>query len=307
MISPPDFTMTRFLSSKKSVDDRALNRGVVDKLRSELKSKTWRPKIVEIGAGLGTMVARLLEWEVLRLGDYTILDVDPELIENSGSWLKEWAGRSGFAFHDCEGQDFCRITGPAGTNVKISFRCQELGDYLAQEESPQADLLIANAFLDLVDVPNMLKPLFQLLNPNGLFWFSVNFDGETILTPELPEDRAFMEVYHKSMDDRVRYGRPAGSSKTGRQLFGHLASHGAELHAAGSSDWVVFPQNRKYSGDEAYFLHHIINTIEQELAGKDEVDGQKLIDWAQCRHQHVEQGELVYIAHQLDVLGSRPK
>jgi hypothetical protein len=78
------------------------------------------------------------------------------------------------------------------------------------------------------------------------------------------------------------------------------------LLAAGSSDWLVYPGRDGYPQDEAYFLHFIVQTIFLALREQPEIDPLRLADWAACRHEQVEAGELVYIAHQLDFLGVRP-
>ena len=79
------YPFTRYLAAKKSVDDRALNRQVLADLRRLVPSPSAH--VLEIGAGLGTMAARLLEWQVLRSGVYTLLDVDPRLLRDSRTWL----------------------------------------------------------------------------------------------------------------------------------------------------------------------------------------------------------------------------
>ena len=83
------YAYTRYLAAKKSVDDRALNRHVLAELRRLLPP--GKPRVLEIGAGLGTMVARLLEWRVITVGEYTLLDVDARLLRDSRAWLCEWA------------------------------------------------------------------------------------------------------------------------------------------------------------------------------------------------------------------------
>ena len=114
----------------------------------------------------------------------------------------------------------------------------ELGQYLEAGHGAPADVLIANAVLDLVDVPAVLPGLLRLLVPGGVYWFTINYDGETIFEPGHPLDNQVMQAYHRDMDERVRYG-PAGDSRTGRRLFHHLRAAGAPALAAGSSDWVV--------------------------------------------------------------------
>ena len=296
---------SRYLASKRTVDDRALNRHVLDALRAELTSACGMLRVLEIGAGLGTMVARLLDWRLIERGEYVLLDVEPRLLADARDWLVHWSGARGLvASSEADG---LRIQGEPRIDLKVRFIPAEIGQFISAAPVPSpATLLIANAFLDLVEVPAMLPRLFELLVPGGLFWFSINFDGETILEPELKDDSLFLRAYHRSMDERVRYGRPAGESKSGRHLFGHLRNAGASILAAGASDWVVFAQGADYPDDEGHFLHQIIETIASELRQHAEIPHDRLVEWATLRHQQIERGELVYVAHQLDFVGRRP-
>ena len=201
------YPYTRYLAAKKSVDDRALHQGVVSELRALLPAGPVR--VLEIGAGLGTMVARLLEWDLLRGGEYVLLDVDRQLLLDSRHWLCEWAQTRGLTPEVSE--DWLGLG-----ELRVQFVEAEIGDYLHRGLGEPADLLIANAFLDLVEVPATLPGLFRLLVPGGLYWFTINFDGETIFQPDHPDDSEFMAVYHRGMDERVRYGRPAGGRRAGR-------------------------------------------------------------------------------------------
>ena len=169
----------------------------------------------------------------------------------------------------------------------------------------QWDLLIANAFLDLIDVRSALPEILSLLKPGGRFYFTVTFDGSTIFQPEIDKelDTTIEGLYHETMDRRIIRGRPSGDSRTGRHFFAEARNAGAEILDSGSSDWVVFAGPRGYPADEAYFLHFIIHTVGSALAGRPELDSERFTAWIQERHAQVEQGRLVYIAHQLDFLG----
>jgi hypothetical protein len=105
------------------------------------------------------------------------------------------------------------------------------------------------------------------------------------------------------MDERITNGRPSGDSRTGRHMFGHLRRAGVDVLAAGSSDWVVFAAAGGYPEDEAYFLHFIIHTLHQALAGHPALDGRLFEAWITQRHAQIEAGTLVYVAHQLDFVG----
>jgi hypothetical protein len=301
------YSDTRYLLSKKTVDDRALNKDVVERLRRELLPTGGTPlRVLEVGGGLGTMVARLIDWKVLRRASYLLLDAEDEFLAHGIDWLLAWARMRGHAVD--ESPEGLRIGAEGGIEVDVTFLSLELGAYLAQApaDEPRFDLLIANAFLDLVDVPATLPSLYRRVAGGGLYWFSINFDGETVFEPAHPSDASLLAVYHRTMDERIRHGRSAGDSRTGRHLFQHLRAAGATVLAAGASDWVVYPESARYEGDEAYFLHHILHTVEEALEQRAEVDRASLADWGAARHGQVDRAELVYIAHQIDVLGRAP-
>jgi SAM-dependent methyltransferase len=297
----------RYLTSKQTVDDRALNRFVLERLREELLSRdVVTLRVLEVGAGLGTMVARLIDWRLLGKAEYSLLDVEASLLEDARTWLLDWAGRRR-GLHASTVEDGIRIEGDGGTDVKVRFVRAEIGEFVADAPRlPRADLIIGNALLDLVEVPKLLPRLFELAVPRALYWFSVNYDGETIFQPEHPDDESFLRLFNRSMDERVRYGRPAGESRTGRHLFGHLRAAGATLLAAGASDWVVHPGEHGYPADEAHFLQVILDTIEEALAQYPEADPQRVASWVGLRRLQANHAELVYLAHQLDFLGRCP-
>jgi hypothetical protein len=47
--------------------------------------------VLEVGAGLGTMLARLIEWKLFARAEYVLLDVDPQLLQDASGWLRGWA------------------------------------------------------------------------------------------------------------------------------------------------------------------------------------------------------------------------
>jgi hypothetical protein len=196
-----------------------------------------------------------------------------------------------------------------GQDIRVETEAIDVWYFVAREQGQRAwDLLIAQAFLDLLDVPTTLPALLSLLRPGGLLYCPITFDGGTVFQPEIDSqlDVAIEACYHQTMDRRMVAGKPSGDSCTGRHLFTHLRAAGAEVLAAGSSDWVVFAGSHGYPADEAYFLHFILHTMHTALAGHPHLDAGRFTAWMAQRHAQVEQGTLVYIAHQLDVLGRVP-
>ena len=276
-----DFS-TRYLAAKKTVDDRALN-GQVWQAFAEAMNRIKSPRILEIGAGIGTMIARLVERGVVREGRVTAVDKIPEYIAIAQTQLQHLP-----------------------PTIQLELEAIDLFDFITREQGQrQWDALIAHAFLDLMDIPATLPLLFSLLRPGGLFYFTINFDGVTILQPTIDAafDEQIMQLYHRTMDERVTDGKLSGDSQSGRHLFHYLPQAGAQILAAGSSDWVVFAGDNGYVADEAYFLHTIVEMIHGALQGRPELDNGRFKNWIAQRHTQIEAGELVYIAHQLDFFG----
>jgi SAM-dependent methyltransferase len=302
------FDYARYLAAKTTVDDRALNRHVLAGLRRLMPAGA--PRVLEVGAGLGTMVARLMDWGVVGAGEYILLDADRQLLDDSRRWLCDWAAARGL-------RSDSRPDGLQVGDLRVRLVQAELGEYLEAAHGvqgvhgvhgDQADVLIANAVLDLVDVPAVLPGLLRLLVPGGVYWFTINYDGESIFMPGHPHDDQVMRAYHRDMDERVRHGRPAGDSRTGRHLFQHLRDAGAPALAAGSSDWVVSAgPDGKYPDEEAYFVRCILSTIHNALRSReDRVAPADLAGWLAVRGRQLAAGELVYLAHQLDFAGRSP-
>jgi SAM-dependent methyltransferase len=280
MTQPIVYDFARYLAAKRTVDDRALNKDVWQMFKSQLPPA---PAVLEVGAGIGTMVERLVEQGGIRRGRYTAVDSQPALSATARQRL---------------------TTLPP--ELHLELETADLYSFAQQVHGRDAwDVLIAHAVLDLLDMPAALSLLFSLLKPDGLFYFSLNFDGATIFEPAVdpPFDALIEQLYHQTMDERIVAGRPSGDSHSGRHLFTHLANLGADIVASGSSDWVVWARHGRYPADEAYFLHFIIHTMQRALHGRPELEVARFDQWITRRHAQIESGELVYIAHQLDFLG----
>ena len=136
-----------------------------------------------------------------------------------------------------------------------------------------------------------------------LAWLTINFDGISALYPviDCELDEKIEQLYHLTMDKRPG----GGDSRMGRHLFGHLRAMDAAVLAAGASDWVVYGNGGKYPADEKYFLQFILQFFEDALRDCRDLEPAILDPWLAKRHEQIERGELVYIAHQMDFLVRR--
>jgi hypothetical protein len=271
----------RYLA-KKSVDDRALNWQAWQRLVAALPRATQQQplRVLEVGAGIGSMVERFVAGDVLTHAIYTAIDQAPALLAEAHRRLCQWARERGFEVDENrQGQlHFRRV----GQHITIETEAIDVANFIARERGRRVwDMLIGQAFLDLIDMPTTLPGLCSLVRPGGLLYFPTTFDGDTAFQPEYdPEfDRAIETSYHLAIDQRVLDGKPSGDSRAGRRLFSHLRTAAVDVLAAGGSDWVVFAGANGYPADEAYFLHDIIHTIDLVLTGHPHLDAERLGAW----------------------------
>lgn len=288
-----DYSFPHYLLSKQTVDDRALNKDVLNALQVNLSRQPVT--MIEVGAGIGTMLKRLIQWGILCNGDYILVDEMAANITYAWEWIPQWAMEAGLSVESF-GQNQLRVCDQA-RDVRISLECADVFDFIQRNKKP-ADLLIAHAFLDLLPMPGSLGKLFLLTK--GLAWLTLNFDGMTTLQPVIDNslDEKIERLYHETMDMRPT----GGDSHTGRKLFEHLRSLSAEILAAGASDWVVHTTQGIYPADEKYFLYFILSFFESSLRAHADLNTIAFENWLAKRRAQIERGELVYIAHQLDFL-----
>ena len=306
---PEHYDFTTYLSAKKSVDERAFNRQVWQRLQARMEpgSRERPQRVVEAGCGIGALLERMLDWELLEHADYLGLDAQTDNIAAANRAVPDWAREHGWEVKTSP-------TGfeleKAGRRVNVRFQAADVCDFIAARTEGETgfDLLAGHAFLDLLDIPAALPRLLGLLRPGGWFYFPITFDGLTVLEPLIdPQlDEAVLRAYHESMNERRSGGKSSGDSQAGRHLFLNLRDCGAKIEAAGSSDWVVFAREGAYRADEAYFLHFILHFFETSLSERAGLDGEAFKAWLAARHEQVRRGELVYIAHQLDFCGRMP-
>ena len=295
MPQPDRYSAVRYLTAKAPVDDDALNEAVLVRLHDHSAGRGMPfLRVIELGAGVGSTYLRLLDNFVTGIGSYTMVDLDAESLAAAQRVADE---NRGYA--------------KPGAFVVDTVVEDAIG-YLKRQANAgnRADLVIAQALIDLLNVPAFLRAASDVLEPGGYLYLPITFDGETVFGPQIDADldKRIIAAYHATMDARRTPDRlPTGGSRAGQSLVRALPEAGLELVEEGASDWEVVPQDGAYRHDVAYFLHHIINFVWESLREGTEIPVDALREWVAARHAQVERGELVYIAHQLDVLARKPE
>src|SRR3989304_4630919 len=164
MADPPGSDFVRYRASKKTVDDRALNVHVLQSFRDSLPaSGPASPlRILEVGAGIGTMIERLLDWGLLADPQITAAGEQAELLGEARRRLTTFGNAHGYHL---SGADSSSLELRRGEHlIRINFVEQEVLDFARSHTGPpEWDVLLANAFLDLVDPQATLRALSILL------------------------------------------------------------------------------------------------------------------------------------------------
>lgn len=171
------------------------------------------------------------------------------------------------------------------------------GDALTALSGADADLLVAQSFLDLVPLEEALDAVADALAPGGLAYAPLTFDGVTLFQPEHPADERVVAAYHRAIDRS-----PGRDSRAGRRLIDRLRGREDRLLAVAASDWIVRPVDGRYRADERYFLDCILGFVADAIDG---VDGAE--EWLATRREQLSAGTLTFVAHGYDLLWARPE
>lgn len=303
------YSSSRYLRAKETVDRRSLNQRVWARFVEELMQRESTPiRILEVGGGVGATAKQIIEaLEEPSIGavEYTFVDIDPEHVQSAKEALRAWARNRGF-----------HVSGQGGTqewtgglvDVTVRFVPADLFDLPAIAEDTAYDAVVAQSVFDLLEIPNALDALDPLIRPDGLWYLPLHFDGVTAFEPSVEPDldAKIERLYHESMGGAPDEEGGRAGAHCGRRLLCDLRNASNSLLEVGSSDWIIIPQKGEYSAEEEYFLQCILHFIETELAGHPDLADDALNHWLDVRRQQTEAGELIYIAHQLDVLARGP-
>lgn len=293
------FDYVDYLDLKRSIDDNSLNSQVWQTMASwltaeQLNGRTVR--ILEIGAGIGTMIERLLDAGLLSHCEYTAVELEPGFRDAAMQRLQFWADKHDYQFSSLKHTLWSLVR----ENKLLSLHWVH-GDALQtkQQFGPGTfDLIIGHAVIDLLPVPTAMPDLMSLMSTRGAYYFSLNYAGETLFLPPLTTDQKIFQAYNNDMDKRFP-GLDWRPSHTGQLLGSWLTAQGHPVIAAGASDWEL--QSNPDQPDNL-FIANILDTIETALAG---MPG--LTEWLTTRRHQLRAGMLSFRASNQDYFGMNGK
>lgn len=279
-----DMPFADYLSAKYPLDERSLNRSVYELLIATLAERQ-AVRCLDVGTGTGAMLKRLLESVNVPLS-LTGLDQQADLLAMAEQSIKPLL--------------------PENNVVELALINTTLADFSAKPAS--FDLITAHGFMDIVPLQTSVQRFAEWLAPGGLFYATLNYDGDTALFP-IYHDEAFekrlLARYDESMEQRRVDGLATGGSRSGRRLHAALLAEGFTLLAYGSSDWNITPVNGAYRDADGLCLHALLGFIRAEGEAV-QFNADALKQWHATRLAQIETAQLGLIIHQLDVLAAKP-
>nr|MBN1229202.1 hypothetical protein [Anaerolineae bacterium] len=310
MQAPEEYDFIRYLEAKQVVEDRAINQHVWQSLRKALFSShaIGQVRLLYIGAGIGSMVRRILAWGLIP-GEAVITMVDPraDIIVEAQKCLPKWAQSHGYNVQQANGE-FAFSRGHQ--QIMVRMEALDLSDFIMREqEKHKWDLLLSHALPETGDHLPGIPLLASLVEPGGLFYFTLNGEGIIKLSAiDGQEPDTGIEAQYTGKWCRKPDPADEGANRlpvcSAYQL---LAKAGVKFLDVGGSSRVIFPGPYGYTVDEAYALHYLIHQIGLEVKDLPGMDAQILEGWSARRHTQIEEGKLVYISHHIDFLGQQTK
>lgn len=290
------FDYPEYLAIKQGIDERSLNPSVWQAFAASLKSQASSHgfKLLEIGAGTGSMIIRLLDAGLLGHCQYFAVELEPGFARVAENELVAWAGAHGFKIEVTEPLHW--TLKKAEKMIEIQWLNADILELATVFEPGNFDMLIGHAIIDLLPVPECMPRLLHLVKPGGGYYFSLNFAGVTSFSPDHPRDLQITEAYHRDMDRRFP-GIEWRASQTGQVLGNWLEEQGHLVLAEGDSHWQLSSGSALSTADKR-FIANILDTMAKALAGLEGLE-----DWLNLRRQQADSGSLLFFAANRDYFG----
>ena len=285
-----------FLAAKYALDERSLNPSVAG---AWVRGLEHVPVLdcLDVGAGTGATVRRMLEWRPSRPWCLTLLECDCELIEcarvGALQLLTERGYRPAWRGERLESED---------AHFALRFVAGELESY-----RPQArfDAIVAHAVMDLVSLDAALERFVQWLRPEGYLYATIDYDGATELGPPYRDalfEAELVACYDASMEARRRNGESTGGAHCGERLQALLPRYGFDIVCAGRSDWHIRPIGGRYPDQDEVCLAVLTGFIAKEAIAADRFDVEAVARWREDRLRQIETRQLAMRVRNCDVL-----
>ena len=152
------FDYPAYLIAKKAVDDQSLNQQVWATMHHWIKNRqatVSKIKILEVGAGIGTMIERFLDEELVKDSVYTAIEQEVHFKENAFNYLNNLYKYT----INVDGENWYIENRYCKTTVKwVTGDATNINEIIDEHDY---DIVISHAVIDLMPVPVFLPLLFK--------------------------------------------------------------------------------------------------------------------------------------------------
>ncbi len=255
-----DFS-TAWLRLREPVDQRSRDAGVATALRQAFQAHAM-VRVADIGCGTGANLRATAPW--LGPGqEWTLLDNDAGLLDAARDILGAWADRA-------EPVNQGLRLWKDGRTIDVRFRLCDLAADLDGSLPPDADLVTASAFFDLVSATFIDRLVAAVVRRRAVFHTVLTYDGSHRWSPESPWDQAIGQAFNAHQVADKGFGPAAGpaASILLRQAF-QAAGYTV---VSGDSPW------RLATGDLA-LTRELIEGIAAAVAETGQVPAETVAAW----------------------------
>ncbi|MBN2551555.1 MAG: hypothetical protein JXB06_02245 [Spirochaetales bacterium] len=312
-----------YLEAKFAIDSASLNPGLYRRFREHLE-RTPDARILDLGTGTGAMLRRIIDFDLRGRVRLVGVDREKKNLAAAKGRVRESLRKRGYRLRPIrESSRARRINAEKqGCELVVDLLGGDLLDERTTASLEAFHCITAHAFMDLMPLEPAVAVILSLLKAGGIFYPTLNYDGQTVLLPEYDQpgfERRVLRIYDRSMECRRLGGRKTGGALSGRRLYRALLDGGLAILGMGSSDWNVFPHGGVHGAREKIFLTAVLSMIAGEArqyraaagpsggtGAKSRLDPTLLEDWQARRLEDVEEGRLSLVVHQLDILAGLP-
>ena len=220
-----------WLALREPLDHAARSAALARRLSERLPQ---RPRIVDLGAGTGSMF-RFLAPIIGRRQDWLLVDGDAALLDEAFGRISAWARRRGFNATST-GDELLVSTSMGLWRIEVTTtdlaRADDLGGNILQGWT--CDAVVCSALLDLVSA-SWLERLSDRVRV--AFLASLTVDGRDTWLPLDPSDTRVRAAFRRDQLRDKGFGRALGPTAAGFALRA-LAARGY-VTASAPSDWHV--------------------------------------------------------------------
>lgn len=271
---------TDWLALREGADHRARDAGLAQRLAGVLDGR--KPvRVIDLGSGTGSNLRATAPF-LSEEQEWTLVDLDPGLLEEAARKLHIWADAA-----DAIGDDLVLTKGRK--RIGVHFRLADLAREVEDVLDRQADLVTASALFDLASAAWIERLVGAVATRGALFYTVLTYDGRDELRPAHGADHAVISAFAMHQRRDKGFGPAAGPSATGLLQAGFVKAGYAVATAA--SPW------RLGASDDA-LAHELLNGMAMAVSETNAISEATLQEWLAFRQaQRTKAGAQVVTGH----------